>query len=499
MTVAAALSIATSGLANINSQLALTSQNVANASTPGYAAEVATEQSVVADGMGLGVRSLPATRDVDAVLQAEVFSQNATVTGLQTRQSALQAIDAVQGTPGQNGDLASLLGNLQNQFSTLLNDPSSQAQQSQVVSAATNLAQNINTLSNAYTAQRQSAQDGIVTEVATLNATLGTIGGLSDQIVSLKSTGQSTADLENQRDAAVATLSQLVSVKVLQQPNGDVLIVTSTGQPLPIHGTANPLSTSDVNVLPGTSYPGGGIPPIMLGGVDVTKQLQDGQIGVNIALRDATLPTDQAELDEFAQNLASRFDAQGLTLFTDPTGNVPSPAAPPAPVQANYVGFAGTIQVNPLVLATPSLVRDGTSPLPPAPQPAGGNTGIIQNVLTYTFGSDQAAGVPQPPSNTRSLGPAGTLNAPYTAPSTLGDIAATMLAAQAQESATTSTQADTEQAVQTTLTSKLSTQSGVNMDTEMSHMIQLQNAYGANAKIIAAVQAMWTQLLQSVT
>ena len=60
------------------------------------------------------------------------------------------------------------------------------------------------------------------------------------------------------------------------------------------------------------------------------------------------------------------------------------------------------------------------------------------------------------------------------------------------------TQADTEQAVQTTLASKLSAQSGVNMDTEMSHMIQLQNAYGANARVIATVQAMWTQLLQAV-
>jgi flagellar hook-associated protein 1 len=499
VTIAAALSIATGGLANINSQLALVSQNVANASTPGYAAEIATQQSVVADGVGLGVRTDPATRDVDAALQAEVFSQNATVAGLQTRQSALQAIDAVQGTPGQDTDIASLLGNLQDQFSTLLNDPSSQAQQSQVVSSATTLAQNINTLSNAYIAQRQTAQDNIVSEVATLNATLSTIGGLSDKIISLKSTGRSTADLENQRDAAVATLSQLVSVKVLQQPNGDVLITTPAGLPLPIRGAANPLSTSNVNVLPETSYPGGGIPPIMLGGVDVTPQLQGGQIGANITLRDSTLPTDQAELDEFAQNLASRFSAQGLDLFTDPAGNVPSPAAPPAPVQANYVGFATTIQVNPLVQATPALVRDGTVPPPPPPQPSGGNTGIIQNVLTYTFGPDQAPGVPQPASNTHDLGPAGTLNAPYSAPPTLGGIAATMLAAQAQDSATTSAQFDTEQAVQTTLVSKLSTQSGVNMDTEMSNMIQLQNAYGANAKIIAAVQAMWTQLLQSVT
>ena len=100
--------------------------------------------------------------------------------------------------------------------------------------------------------------------------------------------------------------------------------------------------------------------------------------------------------------------------------------------------------------------------------------------------------------NTSGLGPTGKLNAPYTAPATLGGIASTMLAAQAQDSATTSTQADTEQAVQTTLASKLSAQSGVNMDTEMSNMIQLQNAYGANARVIAAVQSMWTQLLQAV-
>ncbi len=74
-----------------------------------------------------------------------------------------------------------------------------------------------------------------------------------------------------------------------------------------------------------------------------------------------------------------------------------------------------------------------------------------------------------------------------------------MLAAQAQDSATTTNQLSTEQAVQTTLASKLSAQSGVDIDTEMSNMIQLQNAYGANAKVIAAVQSMWTQLLNSVS
>jgi len=249
------------------------------------------------------------------------------------------------------------------------------------------------------------------------------------------------------------------------------------------------------NVQPGSTYPAT-IPAVMLGGSDVTSQLQGGQIGASITLRDNTLPTDQAELDEFAQNLAGRFDTEGLRLFSDPSGNVPAASAPPSPVQSNYVGFAGTIQVNAAVQAQPSLVRDGTGG--GNPNNLAGYTDLIQKVLTYTFGTNLSTGVQWPASSTSGLGVTGTLNAPYMAPSTIGGLAATMLASQAQQSSAVSTQVDAEQAVQTTLSNKLSTQSGVNMDTEMSHMIQLQNAYGANARIISTVQAMFNQLLQAV-
>src|SRR6185437_16009055 len=102
----------------------------------------------------------------------------------------------------------------------------------------------------------------------------------------------------------------------------------------------SPFSIVGANMQPGSTYPAT-IPGIMLGVTDVTSQLQGGQIGANITLRDNTLPTDQAELDEFAQNLASRFDTEGLRLFTDPSGNVPTASASP-PYQSNYVGFAST-------------------------------------------------------------------------------------------------------------------------------------------------------------
>jgi flagellar hook-associated protein 1 len=514
MSLSSALSIASGGLANINAQFALISQNVANASTPGYAVEVGNQQNVTADGVALGVQTAPATLQIDQALQASVTQQNAIVSNTQTTQTALSAIDRVLGTPGSGSDIGSLLGNLQDSFSTLLTDPSNQTQQSAVVSSATTLAQGINSLSATYSAQRQAAQNDLESAVNTLNSTLATIGQLSDQIVALKPSGQGTADLENQRNAAVQTLSQLINVNTAEQPDGDMTVFTSSGLSLPTRSTSGPFSLPDASTPTGSYYPGGGIPGITLGGQDVTSQMVGGRIGADITLRDTTLPTDQAELDEFAYGVSSRFASQGLSLFTDPLGNVPSGGGTPA--QAGYVGFAATIQVNPAVTADPSLVRDGNiaiagsttgaaafTPNPQAgangtPAGPGGFTTLINNILNYTFGTQAQAGVTQPSLNTNGLGASGNLTAPFSAGSALSDYATNLVSSQAEQSANTTSNLTTEQALQTSLNAKVSAVSGVNMDTEMSLMLNLQNAYGANARIISSVQAMFTDIMQAV-
>ena len=94
------------------------------------------------------------------------------------------------------------------------------------------------------------------------------------------------------------------------------------------------------------------------------------------------MPKYQAELDEFSENLATRFAGQGLQLFTQPDGSIPVQAG--TPTQQNYVGFANTITVNPAVTASPSLVRDGTvavagsatGPASFTPNPSGGPAGF---------------------------------------------------------------------------------------------------------------------------
>src|SRR5580658_4245620 len=101
MSLSSALSIANTGLSNVSAQLALVSHNVANASTPSYSVESFDPQSLTAGGVGMGVLTGPAVRDVNQALQGATLAQNSTVAGLQTTQAALQSIDAISGTPGQ--------------------------------------------------------------------------------------------------------------------------------------------------------------------------------------------------------------------------------------------------------------------------------------------------------------------------------------------------------------------------------------------------------------
>jgi flagellar hook-associated protein 1 FlgK len=122
MSIGGAFSIAKSGLADIGANFAVMSQNIANANTPGYAREVTTQTSIAADGGG--VKAGPTTRQIDTQLESELFSENGTLSALQTRLTALQQIDAVQGTPGGGGDLASLIGQLQDSFANLQTGPS---------------------------------------------------------------------------------------------------------------------------------------------------------------------------------------------------------------------------------------------------------------------------------------------------------------------------------------------------------------------------------------
>ena len=504
--LAASLEIAGSGISAVNAQLALVSQNISNANTPGYVAEQLPQTNLDAAGQGQGVLTGVATRSIDLQLQQDVLAQNGVVSGLTTTQAALQPIDAAQGTVAGGNDLSSLLGNLNTAFAGLESSPSSGVQQAQVVSSAAQLASKINTLGQTYNTTRQTVQDQLVADVGSLNTALQAVGTLSNRIISARSLGQSTAGLEDQRDQALQTVSSFVGVKYLEQPNGGIIVTTTGGLTLPTSGKG--LSLANAVIGPDSATQLGSVPGIVLDGQNVTVNLTGGRIGAEVALRDTTLPTYTAELDQFSQTLSTRFAQQGLTLFTDASGSVPASGG--VPVQSGYVGYALSIQVNPAVQAAPSLVRDGTNVISGSPTGASAFTpnsdpaqtsftALIQRVLDFSFGAEVQAGVTQSPLPSAGLGPAGGLSAPFSTAGSLNDVATSLVGAQSQDLAHTSAVLGNEQAVQSTLQTKFSSTSAVNTDTELATMIALQNSYGANAKIFTAVQSMWSQLLAAVT
>ena len=443
------LSAASSGLDSIERQIAVVSQNVSNASTPNYVRETVSLTSLATAGGPAGVRTGVETRVTDSDLQASVFGSLANEAGSNATQAALAGIDQVSGVPGSGQDLSSLFGALQDSFSTLANDPASGSQQEDVLSKAGAFVSGLQTVSAALVQARQSAQNTLVTDVTAANSALQQVGQLSAQIIATKSLGQSTADLEDQRDVQLQSLAQLTGAKFVQQSNGGVEVIAGNSV-LPQGQQSGPFSLAGANVNAAT--PAGALPSLQLNGATVGGF--GGEIGANLQLRDTTVPAMQSQLDGFAQSVASAFSSQNLPLFTDPTGAVPP---------AGTVGFAATIQVSTAVQATPTMLRDGTGPTV-----AAGDTTVISNVLSNVFAGG-ATGLPEQ---------ATSLIAGYAEQATA-----------AQSSATTNT------ALRTGLQSRLSAETGVSVDSEMAQLVQLQAAYGANAKVVTAVENMWTQLL----
>jgi flagellar hook-associated protein 1 FlgK len=203
-----------------------------------------------------------------------------------------------------------------------------------------------------------------------------------------------------------------------------------------------------------------------------------------------------AELDTLAATLAERLREQGLTLFTEPGGG-----APPAPGSAAAAGFAGRIAVSPQVQSDPRRLRDGTTDVPafpPNPDGRAGYTALLDRVLSFAFGERRNATTSHADIPGSHAGPAGLLASPFAPPRRIADYAAAVSASQAAEAGAAASRAEEADGIATHLQSMVQVREGVDVDAEMAAMVTLQNAYAANARVLAAVQGMWDALLGAV-
>lgn len=169
-----------------------------------------------------------------------------------------------------------------------------------------------------------------------------------------------------------------------------------------------------------------------------------------------------------------------LPLFTD-NGRLYTGAMTASGSQTT--GLAARISVNNGLIGDPSrVVVYSTNPQTPAGDTTRANL-ILSQLSTASHSYSPQTGL-------------GTSGAPFTG--TLLNFAKQFISQQGEAANAAKQLADGQDVVLNTLQSKMDSTSGVNMDEEMAHLLSLQNAYSANARVMSSIKQMYDTLLQSM-
>jgi flagellar hook-associated protein 1 FlgK len=190
-----------------------------------------------------------------------------------------------------------------------------------------------------------------------------------------------------------------------------------------------------------------------------------------------TATVNAASTTTTTQSLAS--GSPQLPLFTDSnalyTGAITASGS-------QMQGLAGRITVNPAVLANRSALSVySTSPV----TPSGDNTRsdfLFSQLTSATFSVSPQTGL-------------GSAAQPFK--STVSDYLQQFISQQSNSATLAKQLQQGQSVVVSTLQQKFDSTSAVNIDTEMSNLIQVQNTYAANAHIMSVVQSMMQSLLQA--
>jgi flagellar hook-associated protein 1 len=622
MSLSSALSIAMSGLNASQAGLSIVSSNVANASTPGYVSQSLNQVETNYGSAGTGVQIAGISRALNTYVQSQLRTETSGGGYADRISNILTQLQNIYGTPGGQGTLETGFSNLTSAVQGLSANSGSYSAQSAVITAAQNLAQQLNSTTQGIQALRSNAQQDISTSISSANTAMSQIANLNTQLQGMSSTDPSAATLQDQRDTAINTLSQLMDVRVTTSGNNQVSIYTNSGVEL-VGAQASKLSFNgpaalSASNLYSTNPTQNGVGTITLTSpsgatvdMDATNGFSSGQIAADLKLRDTTLVQAQNQVDQLAASISSALSdtttagtavtsgtQAGFTLdlsnmqpgntinltytntatntqqqlqivavgsssvlplpatsstspnttvigvnvsggmasivaqlnaalgganlqFSNPSGStlqvlngtatgsaVSSASAtitassltsgsPALPLftdgnalytgaittsGSQLTGYAGRITVNPAVIANPSnLTVYSTSP----PTASGDTTRadfINSQLTTGSFTYSPQTGL-------------GSSSTPFTG--TITSYMQQFLSLQGNNATNAQQLQQGQDVVVNTLQQTYNTTTGVNMDAQMSNLIALQNAYSANAHVMAVVQSMFSTLLQA--
>lgn len=483
MSLTSALSIAQSALLNTSRQTSVVSRNVTESSNPDYARRNADLSSLTQ-----GARVAEIRRATNDVLFRQNMQAISAWSGQQTLSDRLDALRiAVNGVDNASSP-AVAIGDLQEALQTYASNPSNSALGENAVEAARTLAHSLNQGTTAVQAARREADQNIAGAVDDLNGMLADFQDANGEIVSGTRAGRDVSDALDRRDALLKKISELVPVSTIKRANNDMVLTTSDGAVL-FETVARPVTFEATTAFAA----GTGGNAVFIDGTALTpgsggNTSAKGSIAAQLQIRDQVAPGMQRQLDEIARGLVSAF------AETDPSGTQPDQTGlftwsggPALPADgAIEDGIAGSIQIN--------------AAMDPA---AGGNA-----VLLRDGGANGAAYVHNGPPAQASFsnllrGYGERLDAPMAFDPDAGLDGSTSVSAYANDAIgwlenlrqDAAGGAEAKAALSARSAEALSNATGVNVDEEMSLLLDLEHSYEASARMIKTIDDMLAALL----
>lgn len=483
MSLTTAANITQAALATVSGETAVISRNIAGVNSGGSFSRKIANVASTFDG-GVAITSITNAQDralFDSVLNATSSSatQNAISNGLTTLQNAV-------GDPSSSTSAAAQITDLTTALQQYASSPSDGNVAASVVSAASTLANTLNAATTTVQQLREQTDAQMAGSVSSINSLLAQFKTVNSQIVSGTALGNDVTDLLDTRNSILTQLSQQVGISTTTGANNDMSIYTDSGVVLFQGGQASsvtfkPTATYTASTTGNAVY----IDGVPVTGSGATMPIQSGALAGFANLRDNITVTFQAQLDQTAQGLVNAF------AEPDPSGVGPTLAglftnagSSTIPSSASDAGLAGAISVNPAVDPT-----------------QGGNAALLRDGINYTYNTSNAASytgqLQQLLTNLstnesfNSAGQIGTSNtvAGYAAASV------SWLEAQRQSASSESTYQST---LLSNSTTALSNATGVNLDNEMSQMLDLENSYSATAKLLNTINNMFSALTAAI-
>ncbi len=485
MTISNTLASALSGLTAASRAAELVSSNIANASTPGYARRELMLAPRVVGTAGQGVQVVGVKRVENLPVIADRRLAQAAQGDSDARTAFYKQIEGAIGTP----DLAYSLSGRISAFDTALTEatshPESEARLQAVLSSAKNLVSTIGSIGKEVQSARLTADSEIANQVQTLNDSLQKVTELNVQIRRGAGLGQDVSSLQDLRQQTIDKVASIVPLRQVEQDDGSVKLYTSTGGILLDETPATFGFTRTQTIVPEMSQASGGLSGLTINGRPMTTTgassfIKGGSLAAQFAVRDDLGPDAQAQLDAVTRDLVERFQDSGLDATRAPGDPGLFTDAGAAFDPANEVGLAQRLAVNTAVDPAQGgalwRLRDGLGATV-AGDP--GNNSLISD-LRDALQADRT------PASGDFVG--GPRSQSVLASDFLSEVSGSRLAAEG-ESTYTAARLDTYQ--------QLEAQDGVDSDQEMQNLLQIEQAYSANAKVIKTVQDMLQTLMDN--